>query len=72
MATTNQVSSVTDLAKQLAQKEIESGETEHSPELLNALLATATALKQKSGNDASILSLVAQVEKIVKKQKTKK
>jgi hypothetical protein len=61
--------SVIDLAKQLAQKEIESGDVANTPELLDALSTVATALKAKSGNDASILSLVAQVEKIVKAQK---
>jgi len=60
--------SVVDLAKQLAQKEIESGDVGNSPELLAALSTVASALKAKSGNDASILSLVAQVEKIVKAQ----
>jgi hypothetical protein len=59
---------VIELATQLVQKEMQTGSDAHSPELLSALSTVAAALKTKSGNDAAILGLVAQVEKVVKAQ----
>ncbi len=48
MATTNQISSVTHLAKQLAVKELESGEAS-SEQMLEALSAVAKMLETKAG-----------------------
>jgi hypothetical protein len=60
--------SVIELATQLVQKEMQNDCDAHSPELLSALSTVAAALKSKSGNDAAILGLVAQVEEVVKAQ----
>lgn len=69
MATEPQgISSLTSLAKQIAQKELETGKT-NSKETLEALDAVAKMLEAKSGNSAEIRDLAKQVQKLVKSQK---
>jgi hypothetical protein len=64
MATTNQISSVTHLAKQLAVKELESGEAS-SEQMLEALSAVAKMLETKAGGNQEITSLAKQVQELV-------
>lgn len=65
---TKKTDAVIELAAQLVQKELQTGGDVQSLELLSALSTVASALKAKSGNNAEILSLVTQVEEVVKAQ----
>ena len=57
------------LAKEIINKEAEEGfNTDHSPELLQALSAVAAALKLNASHDSSIMKLVGQVEQLVKEK----
>ena len=64
MATSNQVSSVTNLAKQLAEKELVSGDAS-SEQMLEALSAVAKMLETKAGGNQDIIELSKQVQAIV-------
>lgn len=64
MATTNQISSVTNLAKQLAVKELTNGEAS-SEQMLEALSAVAKMLETKAGGNKEITALARQVQVLV-------
>lgn len=64
MATSNQVSSVTNLAKQLAEKELVSGDAS-SEQMLEALSAVAKMLETKAGGNQEITALAKQVQELV-------
>lgn len=68
MATKATIDGVTDLAKQIAAKELERGESESSAELLQALGSVAKMLSAKAGNDPDIKALVTQVQELVNKK----
>ena len=70
MATTNQISSVTHLAKQLAVKELESGEAS-SEQMLEALSTVAKMLETKAGGNQEITALAKQVQELVGAKVTK-
>lgn len=70
MATTNQVSSITSLAKQLAAKELENGEAS-SEQVLEALSAVAKMLETKAGGNQEITVLAKQVQELVAAKVTK-
>lgn len=70
MATSNQVSSITNLAKQLAEKEMTSGEAS-SEQMLEALNAVAKMLETKAGGNQEISSLARQVQDLVAAKVTK-
>jgi hypothetical protein len=64
MATSNQVSSVTNLAKQLAEKELVSGDVS-SEQMLEALSKVAKMLETKAGGNQEIKALAKQVQELV-------
>ena len=64
MTTSNQISSITNLAKKIAEKESVSGEASSS-ELLEALNAVAKMLETKAGGNQDIIELSKQVQAIV-------
>ncbi len=64
MATTNQISSVTNLAKQIAVKELTNGEAS-SEQMLEALSAVAKMLETKAGGNKEITALARQVQALV-------
>lgn len=70
MATSNQVSSVTNLAKQLAEKELVSGDAS-SEQMLEALSAVAKMLETKAGSNQEITALAKQVQQLVAAKVTK-
>jgi hypothetical protein len=70
MATSNQVSSVTNLAKQLAEKELVSGDAS-SEQMLEALSAVAKMLETKAGGNQEITALAKQVQELVAAKVTK-
>lgn len=70
MATSNQVSSVTNLAKQLAEKELVSGDAS-SEQMLEALCAVAKMLETKAGGNQEITALAKQVQELVAAKVTK-
>ena len=70
MAATNQVSSVTNLAKQLAGKELVSGDAS-SEQMLEALSAVAKMLETKAGGNQEITALAKQVQELVAAKVTK-
>jgi hypothetical protein len=70
MATSNQVSSVTNLAKQLAEKELLSGDAS-SEQMLKALGTVAKMLETKAGGNQEITALAKQVQELVAAKVTK-
>ena len=70
MATSNQVSSVTNLAKQLAEKELVSCDAS-SEQMLEALSAVAKMLETKAGGNQEITALAKQVQELVAAKVTK-
>jgi hypothetical protein len=70
MATSNQVSSVINLAKQLAEKELVSGDAS-SEQMLEALSAVAKMLETKAGGNQEITALAKQVQELVAAKVTK-
>ena len=64
MATSNQISSITNLAKKIAEKELVNGEPS-SAEILEALNAVAKMLETKAGGNQDIIELSKQVQAIV-------
>lgn len=57
------------LAKEIINKEAEKGvNTDHSPELLQALSTVAAALKLNASYDSSIMKLVGQVEQLIEEK----
>lgn len=70
MATTNQVSSITSLAKQLADKELADGET-GSEQMLEVLNEVAKMLETKAGGNQEIKALAKQVQELVAAKVTK-
>lgn len=70
MATSNQVSSVTNLAKQLAEKELLSGDAS-SEQMLKALSTVAKMLETKAGGNQEITALAKQVQELVAAKFTK-
>lgn len=64
MATANQVSSVTNLAKQLAEKELVNGDAS-SEQMLEALSTVAKMLETKAGANQEITALAKQVQDLV-------
>ena len=64
MATPNQVSSVTKLAKQLAENELANGEGS-TEQMLEALNSVAKMLESKAGGSQEITSLAKQVQELV-------
>jgi hypothetical protein len=70
MATSNQVSSVTKLAKELAEKELANGEAS-SQQMLEALSTVAKMLETKAGGNQEITSLAKQVQELVAAKVTK-
>jgi hypothetical protein len=70
MTTTNQVSSVINLAKQLAGTELANGEAS-SEQMLDALSAVAKMLETKAGGNHEITALAKQVQELVAAKVTK-
>lgn len=70
MATSNQVSSMAKLAKQIADKELKTGET-NSEELLAALGSVAKMLEVQAGNNQEVSALAKQVQELVAAKVTK-
>lgn len=70
MATTNQITSVTKLAKQLAEKELANSDAS-SEQMLDALSAVAKMLESKAGGDLEITALAKQVQQLVAEKVTK-
>ena len=64
MTTSNQISSITNLAKKIAEKELVNGEPS-SAEILEALNAVAKMLETKAGGNQDIIELSKQVQAIV-------
>lgn len=64
MTTSNQISSITNLAKKIAEKELVNGEPSSS-EILEALNAVAKMLESKAGGNQHIIELSKQVQAIV-------
>lgn len=64
MSTSNQVSSMAKLAKQLAAKELTNGEAS-SEQMLEALSAVAKMLESQAGGDQEITALAKQVQELV-------
>ena len=70
MATSNQVSTMAKLAKQIADKEMKTGET-NSEELLEALGNVAKMLEAQAGNNHEVSALAKQVQELVAAKVTK-
>lgn len=70
MATSNQISSMTKLAKNLAEKELANGEAS-SEQMLEALTAVAQMLEEKAVGNQEITSLAKQVQELVASKVTK-
>ena len=70
MATSNQISSITNLAKKIAEKESVNGEAS-SAEVLEALNAVAKMLETKAGGNQEIIELSKQVQGIVSAKVTR-
>jgi hypothetical protein len=60
------ITEITKLAKQIADKSLASPQTENSDELLEALGSVAKLLEQKAGSNAQIKDLAVQVQELVK------
>lgn len=70
MATSNQLSSMAKLAKQIADKELKTDET-NSEELLAALDTVAKMLEVQAGNNQEVSALAKQVQELVASKVTK-
>jgi ABC-type hemin transport system substrate-binding protein len=64
MAKSNQISSITNLAKKIVEKELVNGEAS-SAEILETLNAVAKMLETKAGGNQEITELSKQVQAIV-------
>lgn len=62
------IDSVSRLAMKLTTKELATGASESSAELLQALDTVAKMLKDKAGNDSDIKALAMQVQGLVKEK----
>ena len=65
MATTTQISSITKLAKQLAEKEMGSKEVD-SQDMLNLLDSVATMLEANAGSHEDVKAVAKQVQDLVR------
>jgi hypothetical protein len=69
MATSNQISTITNLAKKIAEQELVNGDAS-SAETLEALNAVAKMLETKAGGNQEIIELSKQVQAIVSAEVT--
>jgi hypothetical protein len=71
MATRSNISSVTSLAKQLAQNQLTSGEPrEFDQQELTLIEQVNILLREKARGNAEIQTLVQQVDELIKQKKT--
>lgn len=70
MATSSQISSVTNLAKKLTEKELVNGEAS-SEQMLEALSSVGKMLEIKAGGNHEITALAKQVQELVAAKVTK-
>lgn len=69
---TQSKSEIAELARALAQKELDSNGHEHPSELLDALETVARAIKRSAGGDDELSQLADQVQEVVKNSKISK
>lgn len=67
----NEIRTITKLAKELATKELENDSTANQQEILDALDAVAKLLKNHAGQNTQIKDLANQVEVLVANKKGK-